>query len=98
MPGGEESFFYSSYRKHLEKESSARAADMWLCTYRPVLVACKARAMEQRIAARKYGKTNVNVDIAEGYSSPDSVDDGESAESALVDPDVELLDIIGSIT
>ena len=82
----------------MEKESSARAADMWLCTYRPVLVACKARAMEQRLAARKYDNSNVNADIAEGYSSPDSVDDGESVESVLVDPDVELLNIIESIT
>ena len=82
----------------MEKESSARAADMWLCTYRPVLVACKARATEQRIAARKYGNSNVNVDIAEGYSSPDSVDDGESAEPALVDPEVELLNIMESLT
>ena len=54
--------------------------------------------MEQRIAARKYGNSNVNADIAEGYSSPDSVDDGESVESVLVDQDVELLDIIESIT
>ena len=71
---------------------------MWLCTYRPVLVACKARAMEQRIAARKYANSNANVSIAEGYSSPDSVDDGESVESVLVDPDVELLDIMESLT
>ena len=71
---------------------------MWLRTYRPVLVACKARAAEQRVAARKHGKPSANAGIAEGYSSPDSVDDGESVESVLVDPDVELLDIIGSIT
>ena len=97
MPGGEEPFFYSSYRRHLEKEPPARAAGARLRAYRPVLVACKARAMEQRIAARKYGNSNVNVDIAEGYSSPDSVDDGESAEPALVGPEVELLDIMESL-
>ena len=82
----------------MEKESSARAADMWLCAYRPVLVACKARAMEQRIAARKYGNSNANAGIAEGYSSPGSAGDGEPAEPALVDPDLELLDIIESVT
>ena len=98
MPGGEEPFFYSSYRRHLEKESSARAADMWLRTYRPVLVACKARAMEQRITARKYGSSNANAGIAEGHSSPGSAGDGEPAEPVLVGPDVELLGIIESIT
>ena len=67
MPGGEEPFFYSSYRRHLEKESPARAAGMWqLRACRPVLAACKARAAEQRIAARKYGNSNATAGIAEG--------------------------------
>ena len=98
MPGGEELFFYSSYRRHLEKEPPARAAGMWLRAYRPVLVACKARAAEQRIAARQHGSSNANAGIAEGHSSPGSADGGEPAEPALAGPDVELLDIIESIT
>ena len=75
----------------MEKEPPARAAGAWLRACRPALAACKARAMEQRIAARKYGASNANAGIAEGYSSPDSVDGGEPAEPALAGPDVGLL-------
>ena len=59
-------------------------------------VACKARAMGQRAAARKHGSSSANAGIAEGHSSPDSVDDGESVEPVLVGPEVELLGIIES--
>ena len=94
----EESIFYSSYRKHKERESSAREVDMWLSTYRPVLVSCQARAKEQRMAARKYGKA-VPVGAADGgYSSADSVGDEGSVESMLVDPETHLIEIIGNST
>ena len=71
---------------------------MWLSTYRPVLVSCQARATEQRMAERKYGKA-VPVGAADGgYSSADSAGDEESVESMLVDPETQLIEIIGNST
>ena len=70
---------------------------MWLSTYRPVLVLCKARAMERVRPERKHKKSSRIRSIDEGYSSADSAGDEESAEPMLVDPDTGLQDIIESI-
>mgnify|MGYP003332165506 CR=1 FL=1 len=66
MPSGEEPIFYSSYRRHFGKESPAREAGMWLCTYRPVLVACKARVAEKRLAEREYANPVQAVALQRG--------------------------------
>ena len=71
---------------------------MWLSTYRPVLVSCQARAKEQRMAARKYGKAAPVGAAGGGYSSADSVGDEESAEPMLVDPETHMIEIIGNST
>ena len=50
------------------------------------------------MAERKYDKA-VPVGAADGgYSSADSVGDEESAESMLVDPETQLIEIIGNST
>ena len=68
--------FYSAHARHREKESSAREVGMWLSTYRPILVASKARAMEQRQAVRKSSNARGATAPGEGYSSADSADGG----------------------
>ena len=97
LPAGEQPIFCCSCKRHFEKEPSAKEAGMWLRAYRPVLVACKARAKEQRMAERKHGKPSAGGGAAEGPSSLSSAGGGEPAEPELVDPDVDLLDIINSI-
>ena len=67
-------------------------------TYRPVLASCQARAKEQRLAERKYGKAATLGVANGGYSSADSVGDEEPAESMLVDPEAHLVEIIGNST
>ena len=98
MAGGEEPFFCSSCRRLFVKEPPAREVGMWLRTYRPALAACKARAAEQRVAARKHGSSSASCGTAEGCSSPGSAGGGEPAEPELVDPDVDLFGIIESIS
>ena len=71
---------------------------MWLSTYRPVLVSCQARAKEQRLAERKYGKAATLGVAGGGYSSADSAGGEESVESMLVDPETHLIEIIGNST
>ena len=95
--GEEKALFYPSFAQHKEKESPAAAVDMWLSTYRPVLVLCKARAMERVRPERKHKKSIRIRSIDEGYSSADSAGDEESVEPMLVDPDTDLQDIIESI-
>ena len=58
-----------------------------------VLAPCQARARERRLAKEKHGGPAGRV-ASEGYSSADSAGDEESIEPMLVDPDVDLLDII----
>ena len=94
----EEPIFYSSYRKHKEREPSAREAGMWLSTYRPALAPCQARAKEQRLAKRKYGRA-ATLGVADGgYSSADSAGDEEPAEPVLAGPEARLAEAAGSST
>ena len=63
-----------------------------------MLVSCQARAKEKRLAERKYSKA-ATLGVADGgYSSADSVGDEESVESMLVDPETQLIEIIGNST
>ena len=94
----EESIFYSSYRKHKERESSAREVGMWLSTYRPVLAPCQARAKEQRLAERKYGKAAALGVAGGGHSSAGSAGDEEPAEPALAGPEARPAEATGSST
>ena len=91
----ERAFFYSTFARHREREPSAEQAGMWLSTYRPVLVMCKARAKERLRPERKHKKSSEIRGIGEGCSSADSAGGGEPAEPMLVGPDAGLLDITG---
>ena len=94
----EEPIFCSSYRKHREREPPAREAGMWLSSHRPVLASCQARAKEQRLAERKYGKAAAAGVAGGGCSSAGSAGDEEPVESMLVDPETHLIEIIGNST
>ena len=95
LDAADRSIFYSSHSRHREKESSAREVDMWLSTYRPTLVASKARVMEQRQAMRKCSNTRGAAAPDEGHSSAGSAGDGEPAEPIAAGPDAGLRNAIG---
>ena len=87
----EKAIFYSSYKDHTRAEDSARKVDMWLSTYRPVLIQCKLRAKE----IRETEQGCESEDAVSVYSAPDQCGDDESVESMLMDPDECALGVMG---
>ena len=95
----EKTIFNKNFKAHKDKESSAKKVDMWLSTNRPILLQCKLRAKEIRMAQQKRKKgSSASIDSEdefEGHSSADSFGDGDSVESMLVDPEDGVFDILG---